>query len=73
MIYETTVDSREYVTFNFTVFLLTGGSFIALFRSRNYIFSLNDLLCLDATAAGNEARFINHADIKDANCQACRE
>lgn len=42
---------------------------VAQHRRRNYLFDLNPTMSIDATYAGNEARFINH-DHKNANCVA---
>ncbi|EED77026.1 predicted protein, partial [Postia placenta Mad-698-R] len=39
-------------------------------RGRSYVYGLDALLNIDSTYAGNEARFINHAPKKTANCQA---
>ncbi|KAH8116062.1 hypothetical protein DFH11DRAFT_1831915 [Phellopilus nigrolimitatus] len=87
IIFEPTVESRECVRppYSFVRLLLINAilyprsltflseSYIWLYRKRNYLFSLNTLVSIDASPLGNEARFINHGKMKKANCEAlCR-
>ena len=43
-------------------------SALATHRRRNYLFSLGTDLSLDSTHAGNDTRYINHAETEKANC-----
>ncbi|EIN09099.1 SET domain-containing protein, partial [Punctularia strigosozonata HHB-11173 SS5] len=55
LIAEATVDSRDDV---------------ATHRGRGYVFGMNAEYSVDASYAGNAARFINHAPKSKANCVA---
>lgn len=43
---------------------------VAKYLGRNYFYRLNETLNIDASRVGNEARFINHAPSRLANCNA---
>ncbi|KIY73930.1 SET domain-containing protein [Cylindrobasidium torrendii FP15055 ss-10] len=49
---------------------LEGREVLATHRGRNYLFQLNKEYTIDATFVGNEARYINHAPGRTANCFA---
>lgn len=53
LIYDATTETRDL---------------IAQHRGRAYVYKLNDTFDVDASHAGNVARFINHAPGKQANC-----
>lgn len=46
---------------------------LAQHRGRAYVYKLNDALDVDASYAGNTARFINHASDRRANCVTISE
>ncbi|EIM81875.1 SET domain-containing protein [Stereum hirsutum FP-91666 SS1] len=55
LVYDETAESRQDV---------------AKYLGRNYFYRLNETLNIDASRVGNEARFINHAPSRLANCNA---
>lgn len=48
-------------------------SYVSKHRGRTYLFQLNPVVSIDSSKAGNESRFINHAEEEKANCNACSE
>ncbi|KAK1227020.1 hypothetical protein PQX77_009982 [Marasmius sp. AFHP31] len=71
LLYEETVLTRERVLFRRSLGITdnTLSSAISTHRHRNYVFTLNETLSIDAERAGNESRYINHDGVRP-NCRA---